>query len=115
MVYYTFMLRNESKRNKLCKHCPLAQVASLVGDTWILLIVRDLLQKECRFKDLLDSLDGISSRTLTNKLQTLETEGVILRNDLGGSPPRVEYRLTQKGKKLAIITNAMREYGKKYL
>ncbi len=109
------MLRSEKTYKKLCAPCPIARVASLIGDTWIILIVRDLLGGSKRFGDLLSGLDGISSRTLSNKLKVMEEEGLINRNDFGGMPPKVEYKMTEKGKHLAGVVDVMRKYGEKYL
>lgn len=95
--------------------CPVAQVASLLGDTCTLLIVRDLLTGNKRFKELQNSLSPISSRTVTNKLKLLEDHGVIVRNEFKERPPRVEYSLTKNGYRLDAILNEMRIYGKKYL
>lgn len=96
------------------QECPIARVVALLGDTWSLLIVRDLLSGPKRFGALLESLHGISSRTLTNKLKHLETEHVIERQEFRERPPRVEYQLTKKGLDLHNITQAMRQFGEKY-
>lgn len=85
--------------------CPVAQVATLLSDPWTMLLIRDLLKKEMRFSDLERSLEGISSRTLTNKIKHLESEGIIIKNDL-------HYSITRKGAKLKRVLDAMSEYGK---
>ena len=94
--------------------CPISRVTELVGDHSTLLIVRDLLVSPRRFKDLQDSL-GISTRTLCNKLKSLEQADMITRQEFSEKPPRVEYSLTPKGRGLASITEAMKQYGEKYL
>lgn len=93
----------------------MAQAAAILGDLWTILIVRDLIAGPKRFGDLSTSLDGISSRTLTKKLKGLEEQDIIERNTFNEYPPRVEYRVTKKGKKLGDITEAMRKYGEKWL
>ena len=93
----------------------MAQAAAILGDLWTILIVRDLIAGPKRFGDLATSLDGISSRTLTKKLKGLEEQDIIERNTFNEYPPRVEYRVTKKGKKLGDITEAMRKYGEKWL
>ncbi len=102
------MLRTAQQRKTLCKECPVARVADLVGDSCSLLILRDLLERPQRFGDLEKSLSGISTRTLTNKLKRLEEEGLVTHK-------KFNYTLTKKGSALHDVVEAMRKYGKKYL
>lgn len=95
--------------------CPIAKTADLVGDHWKLLIIRDLLTGKKRFGDLEQSLKGISSRTLTQKLETLVIDALVTRTEFNEKPPRVEYSLTPKGTDLLGIAEAMRRYGEKHL
>jgi DNA-binding HxlR family transcriptional regulator len=105
---------NNSKKTD-CAVCPIAKTADLVGDHWTLLIIRDLLTGKKRFGDLEASLAGISSRTLTKKLETLVSNNLVVREEFSEKPPRVEYSLTSKGKDLHGISEAMRKYGEKHL
>ncbi len=86
--------------------CPIARVAVLLSDPWTMLIVRDLLGKNMRFSDLEKSLEGISTRTLTNKIKKLEEEGVLQKIDLR------YYSITKKGSRLKKVLDAMAYYGK---
>lgn len=95
--------------------CPIARTAELLGDPCTLLIVRDLLVNTKRFGELADSLSPISSRTIANKLKTLEEHGIIMRKEYKEKPPKVEYSLTKEGKKLHGLIEDMRAFGKKYL
>ena len=99
----------------LCRSCPVARVADLVGDTVSILIVRDLLQKPRRFTDLELALAGVSSRTLTLKLKKLEKSGLVSRSPSYRLGNRVDYSLTPKGAAFQKVVDAMRRYGKKYL
>lgn len=92
-------------KRKYCTDCPISQVATLLSDPWTILIIRDLLKKEMRFSELQRSLDGISSRTLTNKIKDLENEELI-------SKKNIYYLLTKKGIKLKRVLDAMSAYGK---
>ncbi len=85
--------------------CPVARVATLLSDSWTMLIIRDLLKDDMRFSDLERSLSGISSRTLTSKIKILESEGIIQKKDL-------YYSITKKGAKLKKVLDAMSDYGK---
>lgn len=102
------MFRTQQQKRDLCKKCPVARVANILGDSCTLLVLRDLLDKPRRFSDFENSLSGISSRTLTNKLKNLENEGLIMRK-------KFNYALTKKGSALHAVIEEMRKYGKKYL
>lgn len=95
--------------------CPIARVALLLGDPCTLLLIRDLLEGDKRFKDLENSLSPMSSRTITNKLKRLEEEGIITRTAYQERPPRVVYSLTKEGHALSTLVEDMRKYGNKYL
>lgn len=103
------------QQREWCRDCPVAKVADLVGDPCSLLLMRDLLIRPRRFSALQASLKGISTRTLSKKLQRLEHEGLVVRKEFKEKPPRVEYALTRKGAAFQKVDNAMREYGKRYL
>ncbi len=89
--------------------CPVQKTAELLSDTWTILILRNLLDSRARFCDLERSLEGISTRTLTNKLRRLEQERLIQKSKDGC------YEVTAKGKGLRVVESAMRRYGEKYL
>ena len=108
------MLRTQKQRDDLCRTCPIAKVADIIGDPCSLLIVRDLLDEPRRFSHLDESL-GMSTRTLTKALRRLEGEAIVKRVEYKAIPPRVEYRLTPKGRALNTVVDEMRKYGKKYL
>ncbi len=95
--------------------CPVLATARIVSGKWTLLVLRDLAAGPCRFTTLERSLSGISPRTLSQRLRVLEEEGVIARQVFPEAPPRVEYRLTAKGRDLAPIVQAMRLYGEQWL
>ena len=95
--------------------CPVLATARIVSGKWTLLILRDLAAGPCRFSELERSLTGISPRTLSQRLRALEDVDVIEREVHADAPPRVEYRLTKKGRDLAPIVEAMRQYGEQWL
>jgi DNA-binding HxlR family transcriptional regulator len=94
--------------------CPLAETAKLIGDTYVLLILRDLSAGPSRFVHL-ERTAGINSRTLTERLRRLEHDGLVRRTLYPEVPPRVEYELTEKGAALLPILDAMRAYGERWL
>jgi len=92
--------------------CPIAKTLDVIGTKWTFLIIRDLLiDGTLRFGDLLRSLDGISPKTLSLRLKELEDRGVLERRVFPEVPPRVEYTLTEKGKRLEGIFIELKRFG----
>jgi DNA-binding HxlR family transcriptional regulator len=95
--------------------CGVAAAAELVATKWTPLIVHDLSEGARRFMELEKACPGISPRTLSERLDMLERQGVVLRRSYPESPPRVEYELTDKGKALLPIIREMRRFGRAWL
>ena len=76
-----------------------------------MLVVRDLFAGPKRTTELLEDLHPISSRTLMGRLREMEQDDLILRNNYGGLPRRVEYELTERGRKLIPLLDALMEAG----
>src|SRR6266851_4861870 len=95
--------------------CPVARTARIISGKWTLLIIRDLASGVKRFNQLERSLQGISPKTLSERLRSLEEEGVLIRQTFAEVPPRVEYSLTTKGRDLCNVIESMRSYGKRWL
>jgi DNA-binding HxlR family transcriptional regulator len=95
--------------------CPVARTAEIVSGKWTLLIIRDLATGTKRFSELERSLHGISPKTLSERLSTLEAEGILSRQMFAEVPPKVEYTLTAKGLALVSVIESMREFGKRWL
>ena len=97
------------------RDCPIGRTAELVGDTWTILIVRDLMSGCKRFGQLQESLGHVSPKTLSQRLKTLEQADLLTREAFAEIPPRVEYTLTDKGRALSDIIQAMAAFGERYL
>ncbi len=95
--------------------CPVARTADIISGKWTLLIIRDLASGVKRFNQLERSLHGISPKTLSERLRSLEKEGIITRQTFAEVPPRVEYSLTDKGRDLVAVVESMRSYGRRWL
>ena len=96
--------------------CAIAGTLDLVGDRWSLLIVRDLLfQEELRFADLAAAAEGVPTNTLADRLRRLEECGVVARRPYSDRPPRHQYRLTERGRELAPVLDAMANWGVAHL
>ena len=76
-----------------------------------MLVVRDLFAGPKRTTELLEDLHPISSRTLMGRLREMEQDDLIVRNNYGGLPRRVEYELTERGRKLIPLLNALMKTG----
>lgn len=89
--------------------CPITKVALLLSDAWTMLVMHFLIEGPKRFCELEKLLSGISTRTLTLKLNKLIEDGMVSKNADGA------YLATKKGKGLRVIEDSMRKYEKKYL
>ena len=98
-------------RRRKIDGCPIAGALQLIGDKWTMLVVRDLFAGPKRTTELLEDLHPISSRTLMGRLREMEQDDLILRNNYGGLPRRVEYELTERGRKLVPLLQALMETG----
>jgi DNA-binding HxlR family transcriptional regulator len=93
--------------------CPAARTLETVGDRWSLLIVRDLLAGPRRFSDLHRLLTNVTAKWLTIRLRQLESRGIVTRDHQPGRR-EVWYELTDKGRDLAPILEALIAWGLKY-
>ena len=94
--------------------CPVATTVQLIGNTWKLLIIRNLLVGPQRFTEIIKTVPGISKKVLTENLRALEDDGLVEREIFAEVPPRVEYSLSPLGKTLRPILDAMRDWGIDY-
>ena len=95
--------------------CPISLSLELLGDRWTLLIVRDLVfAGKTHFREFLQSDEGISSRTLAERLQTLQDEGIVTRSDDPTHKLKAIYRLTEAGIDLLPVLATLGAWGSKY-
>lgn len=93
--------------------CSVAGTLEIIGDRWTLLLLRDLGLGLSRYDEFRNSC-GIPTTTLSKRLQSLETHGIVERSRYNERPPRDEYRLTAKGRGLWKVTTALREWGDRW-
>ncbi len=91
--------------------CPLTAAMNVIGGKWKPLIIYNLNKSTKRFGQLDVQIPGISRKVLTMQLNELLEDGIVLRTSYAESPPRVEYQLTKKGKRLVPILNALCKWG----
>jgi len=101
-----------ARRPNRCQPVPaeVRQAADLLERRWQLSIIYAALGGALRFNEFAQAVGGISPRMLAERLRDLEAAGLISRRVLPTSPPSVEYRLTERGRKLKPIVEAMRAY-----
>jgi DNA-binding HxlR family transcriptional regulator len=94
---------------RACKPVPeeVAYAAELLGRRWILAIVYASHTGATRFNDFKRVLGRIPPGTLAQRLTDLEEEGILERRVIDDRPPRVEYRLTQRGQQLSSLVHAL--------
>jgi DNA-binding HxlR family transcriptional regulator len=93
--------------------CSVARTLAVIGDRWTLMILRDLFLGATRFEDFQRSL-GISRTILSERLQLLESEGVVRKMAYQEKPTRYKYRLTSKGVDLHGVMLTIVGWGDKY-
>jgi DNA-binding HxlR family transcriptional regulator len=91
-----------------------ARAMEIIGNKWTALILRDLASGNCRFSELERSLQGISPRTLSQRLDDLEAQKIVTKASYAEVPPRTEYTLTKKGNDLIPLLKQMANWGVKY-
>ena len=94
------------------QYCPIAKALDVVGDRWTLLILRDLtMMGPRRYADLRDSLDGIPPTLLSERLKTLQDDGLVEQRDLPAPSARSVYALTARGREIAPVLSALARFG----
>ena len=94
--------------------CPVATAVSLIGGKWKLLIIRNLKERPWRFNELQRDIEGISQKVLTDSLRQMIDNGLVYRHDYQEIPPKVEYGLTELGKEMLPIIDALADFGNYY-
>lgn len=94
--------------------CPVATAVDLIGGKWKLLVLRNLRTRPWRFNELRRDLEGISQKVLTDSLHQMMEDGLVYRHDYRELPLRVEYGLTELGKELLPILDALADFGNRY-
>ena len=101
--------------NRRRSGCPVSLSLEILGDRWSLLIVRDLMIRGYRtFKDFLTSGEGIASNILADRLEKLQTAGIVISTVDEADSRRLNYRLTQKGIDLAPVLLELFVWGGRY-
>jgi len=96
--------------------CPVTTTATLIGKKWHPVIVHRLLDEgPSGFNELKTDVDGISSKVLSDSLEDLQEKGLVEREVISEQPFRVQYSLTEHGRSLSPVIEAMAEWGQQHL
>lgn len=106
------MKRGEPESLALCPQ--FHHAIELIGRRWTGAIISLLLQTRCRYATLRDAIPEITDRMLSERLQELESEGIVERTVIPDTPVRVEYALTKKGRALATAVEAISDWAHKW-
>ena len=106
----TGKLKNKAG-DSLRSPCPVACALDICGDRWTLLVIRDLMFGRSRFKDFTASPEGIPTNILAERLNRLIRHGLAQQVPAEDGSMRMGYRLTEKGRALGPVLEAMRDWG----
>ncbi len=95
--------------------CPITTAQKVLSSKWSLLIIFILKNQAMRFSDMLRMFNGMNHATLTKQLRQLEGFGLIHREVYNQIPPKVEYSLTEIGRKLEPTLKCLYDWGNEYI
>jgi DNA-binding HxlR family transcriptional regulator len=106
----------KSKHDGTEELCPrFHRAVELIGRRWTGALIRILLPGPKRFNELVAAVPGISDRLLTERLRELEAEQIVRREVQGGSPVRVVYELTPRGRELRESLDALGRWAERWI
>lgn len=95
--------------------CPFYTTQRLIQGKWAILIIHYLSDGPVRFNELLRKMPKMTHATLSNQLKQLEAEGLVKRTVYGDIPPKVEYSLTDIGRKFQPVLDSIQTFGREYI
>jgi DNA-binding HxlR family transcriptional regulator len=107
----TEIMREWRKHNA----CPAIESIMKVGNELRLVVISCLIPRPLRFNELLETAKGVDPRSLSRVLKFLASEGIVKRDVLSTQPFAVQYSLTEKGKQLEPVVEALRTWGERWL
>lgn len=97
------------------QYCPIARTSELLAERWTPILIRNLLAGCRTFGELLQGAPGISKALLAQRLDLLERHGIVTKQRVASGSGRVFYELTEKGRELKAVTDAMGHWGARWL
>jgi DNA-binding HxlR family transcriptional regulator len=105
----------ENQEIKVTARCPIRTTLEMLGGKWKLLIIQQLATEAKRLSILKKDIPDVSEKMLIQELKNLSDSGLIERINYGEVPPRVEYKLTEKGKFALPLIGHLKEFSDNYL
>ena len=99
-----------SNPHAACK--AVVETLARIGDKWTVMVVGALSEGPIRYNEIRRRVEGISQRMLTLTLKGLEQDGLVTRTMYPTIPPRVDYELTELGRKLILPLQALSEWAR---
>lgn len=100
---------------RLLSDTPFGYTLTMIGGKWRLVILYWLVEHETvRYNELQRLIGTITPRTLSTQLKEMEADGLIVRKEFPQIPPKVEYSLSEKGRSLYPIMEAMCGWGEQH-
>ncbi len=96
------------------KACPIDNTFKIIGKKFTIHILRNMQLGQSRFNEFLDSIEGMNPKTLSARLREMEKNGIIERSVFPGTPVKIEYTITKKGKALKPILEQMAAFSMQY-
>ena len=117
MLFMSNMLKSVDTSDLLFPDCPIRNVLSRVGDKWSLLVMHTLMEHPApmRFSALRKAMPDISQKVLTTTLRHLEQDQFVERMVYAEVPPRVEYRILERGRSFMTACQPMIEWATEHL
>ncbi len=94
--------------------CPIAKASEIIGEKWVIIILRELLVGTDTFSALKNYIPQISPTLLSKRLVELEDDGIVLKKETGLKQPKYKYLLTPAGQELGPIIFGLGEWGVKW-
>ncbi len=95
--------------------CPIASSLDILGDRWTLVLVRDMLMGKKRYSEFLESPERITTNILADRLNLIEKTGLAEKKPYQERPKRYEYTLTEKGRHLLPVLQALCVWGNQFM
>jgi len=104
-----------TERGSYGQFCPVAMASEIVCNRWTALVLRELLSGTTRFNDLRRGVPRMSPALLSKRLKDLETGGIVTRSPVVGEPGAFEFRLTEAGRELKPVIEAIGCWGQRWI
>ncbi len=105
----------QGRKGSFRSGCPIACALDLVGDKWSLVVVRDMMLGKKKYREFLESPEGIPTNILADRLKSLESRGIVRRRRYQAHPVRHEYALTRRGAELLPVLQQFVIWARKHV